>query len=116
LERKRADITGRPHPAPGQPVTGGQPFRHEKQMEEGGLAAPAAADPGHPMTPFAPLFIDRCPTGEMSVAEMYLETTFPAFSRDNVESALEGSGIDIPPVDAQMLDRYIGYLAGIDFL
>lgn len=81
-----------------------------------GILDTAAADPGHPMTPFAPLFIDRCPTGEMSVAEMYLETTFPAFSRDNVEAALEGSGIDIPPVDAQMLDRYIGYLAGIDFL
>ncbi|MFC7898304.1 amino acid adenylation domain-containing protein [Streptomyces sp. NPDC057381] len=76
----------------------------------------AVEQPGHPMTPFAPLFIDRCSTGEMSVAEMYLETTFPAFGRDNVETALAGSGIEIPPVDGEMLDRYIRYLTAVDFL
>ncbi|MDT0382144.1 amino acid adenylation domain-containing protein [Streptomyces sp. DSM 42041] len=76
----------------------------------------AVEQPDHPMTPFAPLFIDRCSTGTMSVAEMYLETTFPAFTRHNVEAALEGSGIEIPPVDAEMLDRYIQYLTSIDFL
>jgi amino acid adenylation domain-containing protein/thioester reductase-like protein len=76
----------------------------------------AVEQPGHPMTPFAPLFIDRCSTGEMSVAEMYLETTFPTFSRDNVEAALRGSGIEIPPVDGAMLDRYIRYLTSVDFL
>jgi thioester reductase-like protein len=76
----------------------------------------AIEQPDHPMTPFAPLFIDRCATGVMSVAEMYLEDTFPAFSRTNVENALRGSGIEIPPVDAAMLDRYIGYLTAIDFL
>jgi amino acid adenylation domain-containing protein/thioester reductase-like protein len=76
----------------------------------------AIEQPDHPMTPFAPLFIDRCATGEMSVAEMYLEDTFPRFSRTNVANALRDSGIEIPPVDAAMLDRYIGYLTGIDFL
>ncbi|MFF3755431.1 amino acid adenylation domain-containing protein [Streptomyces sp. NPDC002018] len=76
----------------------------------------AVEQPGHPMTPFAPLFIDRCSTGTMSVAEMYLETTFPTFTRDNVETALRGSGIEIPPVDADMLDRYIRYLTAVDFL
>ncbi|MFC7310180.1 amino acid adenylation domain-containing protein [Streptomyces monticola] len=76
----------------------------------------AVEQPGHPMTPFAPLFIDRCSTGEMSVAEMYLETTFPVFTRDNVDAALQGSGIEIPPVDGEMLDRYIRYLSAIDFL
>jgi len=76
----------------------------------------AIEQPDHPMTPFAPLFIDRCATGEMSVAEMYLEDTFPVFSRTNVVNALRGSGIEIPPVDAEMLDRYIAYLTGIDFL
>ncbi|MFG2466150.1 amino acid adenylation domain-containing protein [Streptomyces canus] len=80
------------------------------------IAEIAVEEPGHPMTPFAPLFIDRCSTGEMSVAEMYLETTFPVFSRDNVELALDGSGIGIPPVDTEMLDRYIRYLTSIDFL
>lgn len=76
----------------------------------------AVEQPDHPMTPFAPLFIDRCATGAMSVAEMYLENTFPVFSRTNVENALRGSGIVIPPVDSAMLDRYIGYLTSIDFL
>ncbi|MFC4856955.1 amino acid adenylation domain-containing protein [Actinophytocola glycyrrhizae] len=76
----------------------------------------AVEHPEHPMTPFAPLFIDRCATGEMSVAEMYLEDTFPAFSRTNVDNALRGSGIVIPPVDAAMLDSYLDYLTDIDFL
>ncbi|MGW7274605.1 non-ribosomal peptide synthetase [Streptomyces sp. NPDC054864] len=80
------------------------------------IAQIAVEQPGHPMTPFAPLFIDRCSTGEMSVAEMYLETTFPVFSRHNVESALKGSDIEIPPVDTEMLDRYIRYLTSVDFL
>ncbi|MEU0084689.1 amino acid adenylation domain-containing protein [Streptomyces sp. NPDC006274] len=76
----------------------------------------AVEQPDHPMTPFAPLFIDRCSTGVMSVAEMYLETTFPVFTRDNVEAALRDSDIRIPPVDDEMLDRYIRYLTDIDFL
>ncbi|MFJ7192486.1 non-ribosomal peptide synthetase family protein [Streptomyces bacillaris] len=76
----------------------------------------AVEQPDHPMTPFAPLFIDRCSTGVMSVAEMYLETTFPVFTRDNVDEALRGSGIEIPPVDGEMLDRYIRYLTSVDFL
>ncbi|MEU3522719.1 amino acid adenylation domain-containing protein [Streptomyces sp. NPDC038707] len=81
-----------------------------------GIVRMAVERPDHPMTPFAPLFIDRCSTGEMSVAEMYLETTFPVFTRDNVDRALRGSGIEIPPVDAELLDRYIRYLTSIDFL
>ncbi|WP_229914349.1 non-ribosomal peptide synthetase family protein [Streptomyces capitiformicae] len=81
-----------------------------------GIVSTAIEQPDHPMTPFAPLFIDRCSTGEMSVAEMYLETTFPTFSQDNVRAALSGSGIEIPPVDGDLLDRYIRYLTSIDFL
>ncbi|MGH4032909.1 amino acid adenylation domain-containing protein [Actinomycetota bacterium Odt1-20B] len=80
------------------------------------IVATAVAEPDHPMTPFAPLFIDRCATGDMSVAEMYLETTFPTFSQDNVTAALRGSGIEIPPVDGALLDRYLDYLTSVDFL
>lgn len=80
------------------------------------LVEMAVEKPDHPMTPFAPLFIDRCSTGAMSVAEMYLESTFPTFSRDNVDAALQDSGIEIPPVDAEMLDRYIRYLTAVNFL
>ena len=80
------------------------------------LIETAIEEPDHPMTPFAPLFIDRETTGRMSVAEMYLEDTFPAFTRDNVEAALAGTAITIPPVDAAMLDRYLDYLISIKFL
>lgn len=76
----------------------------------------AVADPEHPMTPFAPLFIDRCPSGQMSVAEMYLEDTFPVFSRTNVERALAGTDISFPDVDADLIDRYLDFMERKDFL
>lgn len=86
----------------------------EEWIEE--LVGLAVDRPGHPMAPFVPLFVDRCATGEMSVAEMYLETTFPVFTRNNVEKALQGSGIAVPPVDGPMLDSYIAHLTSIGFL
>lgn len=76
----------------------------------------AVADPQHPMTPFAPLFIDRAPSGRMSVAEMYLEDTYPDFSRTNVEDALAGTDITFPDVDDDLIDRYLDYLERKDFL
>ncbi|WP_017556277.1 non-ribosomal peptide synthetase [Nocardiopsis baichengensis] len=86
----------------------------EEWIEE--LVTLAVERPGHPMAPFVPLFVDRCATGEMSVAEMYLETAFPVFTRNNVDKALQGSGICVPPVDADMLDSYIRHLTSIGYL
>lgn len=76
----------------------------------------AVTDPDHPMTPFAPLFIDKCPSGQMSVAAMYLEDTFPEFTRTNVDRALAGSGITFPHVDADLIDRYLDFLERKQFL
>lgn len=76
----------------------------------------AVTDPEHPMTPFAPLFIDKCPSGQMSVAEMYLEDTFPVFTRNNVERALVGTDITFPDVDADIIDRYLDFLERKEFL
>lgn len=76
----------------------------------------AVTDPQHPMTPFAPLFIDRCPGGQMSVAEMYLEDTYPDFTRTNVEDALAGTDITFPEVDGPLIDRYLDFLERKDFL
>lgn len=76
----------------------------------------AVTNPEHPMTPFAPLFIDKCPSGQMSVAEMYLEDTFPAFTRTNVEQALAGTDITFPDVDAELIDRYLDFLERKEFL
>jgi amino acid adenylation domain-containing protein/thioester reductase-like protein len=76
----------------------------------------AAGHPTHPVTPFVPLFVDRCRHADMSVSEMYFQDVFPRFSRENTESALAGSGIVIPPVDARMLDGYVAHLRSIGYL
>ena len=57
----------------------------------------AARNPGHPMTPFVPLFVDRCAGPGLTVAEMYLDHIFPSYTRSNTEQALSGSGIVFPP-------------------
>ncbi len=68
----------------------------------------AAQNPGHPMTPFVPLFVDGCAGSGLTVAEMYLEHIFPAYTRSHTEQALIGSGIAFPPVDDELLDLHIG--------
>ena len=76
----------------------------------------AAGHPAHPITPFVPLFVDRCRHADMSVSEMYFQDVFPQFRRDNAERALLGSGIVLPPVDAPLLDGYLDHLQSIGFL
>jgi thioester reductase-like protein len=76
----------------------------------------AAGHPSHPMTPFVPLFVDRSPGSDMTVAEMYLDHNFPAYSRDNTQRALRGSGIVFPPVDEDLLDLHIARLASAGYL
>jgi amino acid adenylation domain-containing protein/thioester reductase-like protein len=76
----------------------------------------AAGHPSHPITPFVPLFVDRSPGSDMTVAEMYLDHNFPAYSRDNTEHALRGSGIVFPPVDGDLLDLHIARLVSAGYL
>jgi len=76
----------------------------------------AAGHPGHPMTPFVPLFVEHCAESELSVAEMYLEHIFPAYTRTHTERALNGSGIIIPAVDDELLDRNITRLMATGYL
>lgn len=76
----------------------------------------AAGHPTDPLTPFVPLFVDRCARADMSVSEMYFQGVFPEFTRDNGEAALAEAGIDVPPVDAEMLDRYIDFLQRADYV
>ncbi|MCL6738318.1 amino acid adenylation domain-containing protein [Streptomyces neyagawaensis] len=70
----------------------------------------AAGHPTDPITPFVPLFVDRCARADISVSEMYFQGVFTEFTRDNAQRALMDAGIDIPPVDAEMMDRYIDFL------
>jgi amino acid adenylation domain-containing protein/thioester reductase-like protein len=76
----------------------------------------AAEDPGHPMTPFVPLFVDHCEEPGLTVAEMYLEHIFPAYTRSHAEAALRGSGVVFPPVDEKLLDLNIGRLIATGYL
>jgi hypothetical protein len=68
------------------------------------------------MTAFLPLFVDRDDESGLTVAEMYLEHSFPFYSRSNTEHALRGSGIDFPPVGNQLLDLNIGRLMATGYL
>ncbi|MER5865950.1 amino acid adenylation domain-containing protein [Kitasatospora sp. NPDC002040] len=77
----------------------------------------AAEHPRHPATPFLPLFVDRCSgRPELTVSEMYFRHNFPRFDRSGVTTALAGSGIDFPPVDGALLDRYLRHLIGSGYL
>ncbi|MFJ3216713.1 amino acid adenylation domain-containing protein [Kitasatospora sp. NPDC086801] len=81
-----------------------------------GLVRFAAGHPAHPITPFVPLFVDRAPGSQLSISELYFRPTFPLFDRANADAALAGSGIDLPAVDAGLLDHYLERLAAEGFL
>ncbi|MGW4891685.1 amino acid adenylation domain-containing protein [Kitasatospora sp. NPDC004240] len=81
-----------------------------------GLVRFAARYPTHPITPFVPLFVDRCPGTELSISEMYFRPTFPLFDRSNTERALTGSGVDLPAVDDELLDLYLRRLVESGFV
>jgi len=76
----------------------------------------AARNPAHPMTPFVPLFVDRCTDSGLTVAEMYLEHIFPSYTRSNTEQALNGSGIALPAVDEELLDLTVARLITTGYL
>jgi thioester reductase-like protein len=80
----------------------------------GALVRYAAGHPTDPMTPFVPLFVDRCQHADMTVSEMYFHDVFPEFGRGNAERALRDAGIDIPPVDKEMLDHHLDFLQQAD--
>src|SRR5512135_2008932 len=70
----------------------------------------AADHPGHPMTAFVPLFVDRDQETGLTVAEMYLGHIFPSYTRCRPEHALRDSGIVFPAVGERLLDRTIDRL------
>ncbi len=80
------------------------------------LAREAAHDPSHPMTAFLPLFVDRDPESGLTVAEMYLEHVFPAYSQTNTERALRDTGIAFDSADGQLLDQNIDRLMRTAYL
>jgi thioester reductase-like protein len=75
----------------------------------GELVRHVAQHPTSPTAPFVSLCVDRCKQADMSVKEMYFEGTFPTVGRANVERDLATAGLHCPPVDAELLDRYLEY-------
>ncbi|MGA5129867.1 amino acid adenylation domain-containing protein [Streptomyces olivoreticuli] len=75
----------------------------------GELVRHVSRNPTSPTAPFVSLCVDRSRNADMSVKEMYVKGTFPALGRRNAEEALAGSGLDCPPVDSALLDRYLEY-------
>ncbi|MEU7581418.1 amino acid adenylation domain-containing SDR family oxidoreductase [Streptomyces sp. NPDC041068] len=80
------------------------------------MADLTARDPGQPMAPFMPMFIEPARRSTLSVKEMYFAGTFPAFSRRNFEQAIADSDLTCPPVDAGLLDSYLRYFVDSGFL
>ncbi|MFF7725457.1 amino acid adenylation domain-containing protein [Streptomyces sp. NPDC008001] len=75
----------------------------------GELVRHVARNPTSPTAPFVSLCVDRSNKADISVKEMYLNGVFPVLGRRNAEEALAGSGLECPPVDAALLDRYLEY-------
>ncbi|MFJ3821345.1 amino acid adenylation domain-containing protein [Streptomyces nodosus] len=84
-----------------------QRLPYEEWVDE--LVRHVAQNPTSPTAPFVSLCVDRCKQADMSVKEMYFEGTFPTVGREHVEGDLAGTGLHCPPVDADLLDRYLEY-------
>ncbi|MGK4579078.1 amino acid adenylation domain-containing protein [Kitasatospora sp. HPMI-4] len=82
----------------------------------GELVRHVAQHPTSPTAPFVSLCVDRCKQADMSVKEMYFEGTFPTVGRANVERDLATSGLECPPVDAELLDRYLEYFYATGYI
>ncbi|MFF4752199.1 amino acid adenylation domain-containing protein [Streptomyces sp. NPDC002514] len=82
----------------------------------GELVRHVARNPTSPTAPFVSLCVDRCKQADISVKEMYFEGTFPTIGRANVEHDLAAAGLHCPPVDTELLDRYLEYFYATGYI
>lgn len=80
------------------------------------MSARTAADPDEPMAPYMPMFAEPATGVDISVKEMYFAGTFPRFSRHNFDTAIAGTGLHCPPVDASLIDLYLDHFTSSGFL
>ncbi|WP_185921882.1 amino acid adenylation domain-containing protein [Streptomyces sp. WAC06614] len=80
------------------------------------MTAHLADRPGHSFTPFAPRFTTRAAGSDLTLEELCATTHFPALGRERIERDLAGSGLHCPPVDAALLDAYVGYFHASGFI
>ncbi|MFB4274599.1 amino acid adenylation domain-containing protein [Nonomuraea sp. MTCD27] len=74
------------------------------------------ADPGEPIAPYLPLFVEAATATDISVKEMYFADTFPTFDRTNFEAAIAGAGLHCPPVNDDLIDLYLDAFTRTGFL
>ncbi|MGW2397465.1 non-ribosomal peptide synthetase [Kitasatospora sp. NPDC001664] len=72
--------------------------------------------PDHPFAPFAPLFTTEAAGGGATVEELATTRYSPRMDRARIERDLVGSGLSCPPVDAALLDAYLGYFHASGFI
>jgi amino acid adenylation domain-containing protein/thioester reductase-like protein len=75
-----------------------------------------AQNPSSSIAPFVPLFVERWSDAQISVLEMYCEERIPVFECDNTLAAVAGTGLVCPPVDDQLLRKYLDYFLRIGFI
>lgn len=80
------------------------------------LVLHVADNPTSPTAPFVSLCVDRGNRTDISVKEMYTAGVFPELGRANTDTALAGSGLDCPPVDTALIDRYLEYFFTSGFI
>ncbi|MFD6071561.1 amino acid adenylation domain-containing protein [Amycolatopsis lurida] len=80
------------------------------------MSARTAVNPDEPMAPYMPMFAEPATGTDISVKEMYFAGTFPKFGRRNFDSAIAGTGLHCPPVDANLIDLYLDHFTDAGFL
>ncbi|WP_457028775.1 non-ribosomal peptide synthetase [Kitasatospora sp. P5_F3] len=80
------------------------------------LLAHLADRPDHPFAPFVPLFTTEAAGGGATVEELATSRFSPRLDRAGIERDLAGSGLVCPPVDAELLDRYLDYFHASGFI
>ncbi|WP_431980330.1 amino acid adenylation domain-containing protein [Streptomyces qinglanensis] len=80
------------------------------------ITALTRKDPHHPMTPFMHMFHDEAADSDITVKEMYFADVYPALDRSNTERATQDAGLELPPVDARLIDLYLQYFIDSGFL
>ncbi|WP_272497494.1 amino acid adenylation domain-containing protein [Actinomadura terrae] len=76
----------------------------------------ATATPDMPIGDYLPLFTEKSSRTGMSVFEAHLAPHLPVPGRENFDRAMRGSGLVIPPVDGDLLDRQLHFLRRTGFL
>ncbi|MEU1019070.1 amino acid adenylation domain-containing protein [Streptomyces sp. NPDC005898] len=81
-----------------------------------GVVRAVDADPRHPMTPYLPLIAAPATDTDPAVESAYLTSTLPRFGRDNTDRVSTDAGLNCPPVDARLIDLYLGRLRESGYL